>query len=535
MGNELRLGDDGHPLEVFQVGSGDQLIQVLEAQLVLGQNNDVLGEAAGLAALRPQLQHLPVDLLQAVDAQFPFHFLKEGNQHIGHHGSIVRGPVVVEGGQIQMLRHNIQLILVQLRQQVLGQNQGVHIGGIEGKAHLPAPGPDEADVKFGVVGRQRAIPHKLQKTRQGLLQLGSVGQHGIRDARQAHDLRRQAAVGVDEGLKPLRHLAVAQHHGADLRDGLPLHLQSRGLDVEAHDLVGKILILRTMDGDAVVEVVDIISLHAVEDLDLSLGGVPCIREGLGYAVVGDGDGGMPPGDGLLDDGGRVRQGVHVGHLRMQVQLHPLLRGRVLAALMGNLHDVVGLELNVLAVTGQLRLPLHPQPHTGGDGALQGQRLLPLGIFAHGDGALIVRHVKAQHPHTGALGLPALGGKDLALHDGRTHFHVQLRHGDGLALDLLAQQHLGAAAFLLRLPVMNGEMQPVQAVLPGQQLLQRRLGRLRDALPGGHVQLQRPLLHVQRSAGDDGVVKQQSQFSRRHEVFKKIKKCDLFPHSALLLS
>lgn len=55
--------------------------------------------------------------------------------------------------------------------------------GIEGKAHLPAPGPDEADVKFGVVGRQRAIPHKLQKTRQGLLQLGSVGQHGIRDAR----------------------------------------------------------------------------------------------------------------------------------------------------------------------------------------------------------------------------------------------------------------------------------------------------------------------------------------------------------------
>ena len=54
---------------------------------------------------------------------------------------------------------------------------------------------------------------------------------------------------------------------------------------------------------------------------------------------------------------------------MQVQLHPLLRGRVLAALMGNLHDMVGLELNVLAVTGQLRLPLHPQPHTGGDGTL----------------------------------------------------------------------------------------------------------------------------------------------------------------------
>ena len=88
-------------------------------------------------------------------------------------------------------------------------------------------------------------------------------------------------MGFDEGLEPLRHLTVAQHHGADFRDGLPLHLQARGLDVEAHDLVGKILILRTVDGDAVVEVVDIIPLHAVEDLIFPLAGVPCIREGLG--------------------------------------------------------------------------------------------------------------------------------------------------------------------------------------------------------------------------------------------------------------
>ena len=33
----------------------------------------------------------------------------------------------------------------------------------------------------------------------------------------------------------------------------------------------------------------------------------------------------------------------------------------------------------------------------------------------------------------------------------------------------------------------------------------------------------------------GIVEQQPQFSGRHEAFKKIKKCDLFPHSALLLS
>ena len=78
----------------------------------------------------------------------------------------------------------------------------------------------------------------------------------------------------------LRDLAVFQHHRADLRDGLPLHLQAGGLDVEADDLVVKVLILPTVYGDAVVQVVDEIPLHAVEDLDLSLGGVPRVGEGL---------------------------------------------------------------------------------------------------------------------------------------------------------------------------------------------------------------------------------------------------------------
>ncbi len=46
-------------------------------------------------------------------------------------------------------------------------------------------------------------------------------------------------------------------------------------------------------------IVDKIALHAVEDLDLSLGGVPGVGKGLGHAVVGDGDGRVAPGDGLL--------------------------------------------------------------------------------------------------------------------------------------------------------------------------------------------------------------------------------------------
>ena len=63
VGNQLRFGDDGHPAEVFKIGGGDKLIEVLEAQLVLGQDDDVLGEAVGLAALGTQGQHLFIDLL----------------------------------------------------------------------------------------------------------------------------------------------------------------------------------------------------------------------------------------------------------------------------------------------------------------------------------------------------------------------------------------------------------------------------------------------------------------------------------------
>ena len=252
VGHQLGFGDDGHPLEVLQVGGGDQLVQVLEAHFVLGQQDDVLGEAAGLAAPGPQLQHLGVDVLEEADAQLLFHLLEKRDQHVGHHGRIVGGPVVVEGRQVQILGHDVQLELVQLRQEILGQDQGVHIGGVKGDALPAAAGPDEADVELGVVGRQGAAVHKGQKGRQGLLGGGGVGKHGVGDAGEADDLRRQAAAGIHEGLEPVGDLAVFQHHGTDLGDGLPVHLQAGGLDIEADDLVGEVLVLGTVDGDAVV-------------------------------------------------------------------------------------------------------------------------------------------------------------------------------------------------------------------------------------------------------------------------------------------
>ena len=528
VGHQLRLGDDRHALEVLQVGGGDQLVEVFQTQLILGENDDMLRETAGFAALRAQFQHFFVDLLQTGKAVLLPHLLKEGDEHVGHHGSVIAGAVVVEGGQVQMLCHDVQLVLVQLRQQVLGEDQRVHIGGVEGQAHLAAALADETDIELGVVGRQRAVTHEGEEIPQRFLQLGGIRQHGIGDAGEADDLGGQAAIGVDEGLETLGDFTVFQHHGADLGDGLPIHLQAGGLDIEADDLIGKILILPAMDHDAVVHIVDEVALHAVEDLN-SLVVVPRIGEGLRHAVVGDGDGGVAPALGEIDDALGIGEGVHVGHAGVEMELHALAGCGVLAALVTDLDNVLGIELDVLAVAGQLDEALHPQPHTRLDGIADLLRLLALQVLADGDRVFIVRHVEGQAPHAGAAGLVALGGKDLTLHHHAAHLGVEPLHADDFAFDLLAHEDVAAALVVLAGGAADAQGQPAQVVLLLQQLLQRAAGGVGELLPRLQLQLHAAVLTIQQAAGDAGVMQQQPQLAGWHKAFKKIKKRYLFGH------
>ena len=133
---------------------------------------------------------------------------------------------------------------------------------------------------------------------------------------------------------------VLQSHVVFYKDDLvigPLFPVADGLDD-----------VRPLGGDAGAGVVIDIGLHAVDDLDAGL-----LRgaEGGGIAledtVVRDGHGGMAPLRGAAHQGAGVGHGVHHGHVAVQMELDPLLRGTVHA--LDLLHRDHGFDVEQIGV------------------------------------------------------------------------------------------------------------------------------------------------------------------------------------------
>ena len=203
-----------------------------------------------------------------------------------------------------------------------------------------------------------------------------------------------------------------------------------------------------MHGDAVVDVVEKIALAAVKEFYFTLAGMPGIREALRHTMVGDGDGGHPPFDRALDGGSRVGQRVHIGHARVQMQLHALFLRRVQALLVLDLHDVLRVELHILAVEGKLHAAADAQPHTVGDFAVQLHRLALGKTPADDDRALIVRHFEQHRPYARTARLVAVELEDLALDNNMTGLGRQLADGEHPPLcDLASHDDAAAAAHL----------------------------------------------------------------------------------------
>ena len=226
--------------------------------------------------------------------------------------------MVLEGGELQGVGHRVQLVVGQLRKQVLGQDQGVKIEGVEAPARAAAVFPEEPGVKGGVVGAQGRVPRPVQEGVHRLLRPGRAPQQLVGDPGEGDGFRAEGVPRLGEGGELVHHRPVPYAHRADLDDGVRPGVQPRGLQVEGHKLPVQGCVAGAVDGGLLVHVILVIRLHAVEDLDLfpPARGVVGVGEGLQYPVVGDGDGGVAPLDGPLHHRLGVAQAVHHGHFGM---------------------------------------------------------------------------------------------------------------------------------------------------------------------------------------------------------------------------
>ena len=131
-----------------------------------------------------------------------------------------------------------------------------------------------------------------------------------------------------------------------------------------------------------------------------------------------------------------------------MQLDALLFRLIHAFFVVDLHDVLRVELHILAVERELHTAADAQPHTVGDLAVQLDRFTLRHTAADDERALIVRNLEQHRPDTGAARLVAVELEDLALDHDMTGLGRQFADGQHAALgDLAAHDDTAAAAHL----------------------------------------------------------------------------------------
>ena len=441
--------------EVIHVGFADDLVQVLQAHLVLDQNDEVIILL---------FQHFAVAAETRVDLADLRHLLF--GQIVQHHAEdtaqrrrVLTGAVGFVGGQLQVLVDGALLVVVQAGVHGLCHGQGVNIGrAFQRDAAALRGGPQKTHIKgVDIVAHKDAVTRKLQESFQCFLFAGGVGHHLVGDAGQLGDLGRDGLAGLDKGVKLVHHFPVLHDDRTDLGHILHAGVKARRLSIEHAELAVQRLVFHAVDAGH--HVVHKVGFAPVDQLEIRVGLVDVVRRQHGFrvalthAVVGDGNGRVPHAVGQLDDAAGVAEAVHAGKLGVQVQLHPLDRGSILPLFalhdehIVGVNDIIVLVFIVGAVTahdegGALaeRLPLGAvlaflRANFQVDGAL---------IVGDGNGvnfAVVALHLGEEHiTPDGALAALAaqvlergevLGGEHLAVENGHGLVgQVEALHLDG---------------------------------------------------------------------------------------------------------
>ena len=220
---------------------------------------------------------------------------------------------------------------------------------------------------MGVVGNDGPVPGKVDEHAHGLILQRRAGHVAVLDAGQLRNVGGNVHLGVHKGVEHLFDFAAGEDDRADLGHAVVHGVQAGGLNIKGHKFRVQGQLALAHDGAVAVHVVYIVTFQTVNDLDAVLfSRLPHVREGLGHAVVGDGDGGHAPVGRPFYNSRRVRQRVQGGETGVHVQLHPLFRGVVRADVPLALHNVPGVQHHVLVVLAVNDLALDHQMVALGD-------------------------------------------------------------------------------------------------------------------------------------------------------------------------
>ena len=221
----------------------------------------------------------------------------------------------------------------------MGQRQGVDHRVLErGQAFPFQRGIHETDIEGRVVGDEDIVPEEIQNDGEGLFHRGLVGKHLVRDVVDAGGSRGHRHLRVDEHVKALLDHPVLDDDAAKFDDAVVAGAKAGRFGVE-----DAITAFRQGDGRGIQDnrlvQVENVKLAPIDDFQRiflvffprGLGG----REGLQNAMVRDGDRLHPHVFREFVVTGEIRDGIHRGHLGMQVEFHALLfQGWVVVARLG---------------------------------------------------------------------------------------------------------------------------------------------------------------------------------------------------------
>ena len=471
-----------------------------------------------------------VNLLDGVDAAALLDVRKHPDEDFCQNGSIVAGAVVVKVPYLQVVCYRVQLVVFQLLVQSAGDGDGVDVGVFEILSLSGKRCAHKRAVKIGIVRHQyRILRAEFLPELERLRLVRRILDHCVGDAGQGGYLFRYVAFGVDEGVEDIHHLAVFHLYRTDFGDAVAACRQSGGFQVKDNKFAVKFLTGSSLDGTD--HVVDKVCLQTIDHAEVVpfFAGVHRIGKALHNTVVGDCHCAVSPGVRQLCQLCRAVHSVHGGHIRMQMQLHPL-DGRIVGlALLFGQGDGDRTNGDVVLILIKGSIAAHHQ-------SIALVELLDILLFVAGQnqlegvGAGVVGDVDGENLPPAVLGGHRFLANNISPDGGLTGLAVHLRQRDGFFLDWLAQHHHSLLLAQRQVGAIEQQLSDLRLLSGGLPSLFYRCSRAMCALWSFQCCL---LLGGQAGCADNFVVLRLIFVQRQHPVKPNIDRHPvLFSNQAL---